>query len=101
MSGTIGAIPVMAQAKISLIAGLYVGAGLGYALGNGTIKLTMNGITESATAQGSIGAMMAMIGYDIISAGVVKFGLEVRYYMLLDKSTLHNFLPMAKVEFGF
>ena len=101
MSGTIGAIPIMAQAKVSLLAGLYVGAGLGYALGTGTVKAVANGLTTSATAQGSVGAMMAMIGYDVISAGVVKFGLEVRYYIMLDTSTLHNILPLAKVEFGF
>ena len=101
LSGTIGAVPVLAQAKMSLVAGLYLGGGIGYALGNGIITEKINEVTAFAKPQANAAAMMLMVGYDIVSTGLVKVGLEVRYYMILDAVALHNILPLAKIEFKF
>jgi len=101
LSGTIGALPVLAQGKANLFAGLYLGLGLGYALGNGIILQKINETTAQTTSQMNAGALMAMMGYDVVSTASVKVGLEVRFYMVLDSIPLQNILPLAKIEFMF
>ncbi len=104
MKADLAAIPVLAQARIAL-GDLYLGAGVGYSIGSGkvTTTATAGSVTTTSTASSSGSALtaMGMVGYNLISAGLVKVGVDAKLYMVLDSSTVFNFVPSIKAEVGF
>lgn len=104
MKGDITAIPVLAQARL-VLGSFYVAAGAGYSIGSGkiTTTATSGSVTSTATSAstGSALTLMGLGGFNFISTSALKIGVEARLYLVLDSSSVFNFVPSVKAEVGF
>jgi hypothetical protein len=116
MRGTLGAFPVMGLVRFPL-GGFFIGGGAGYSFGlgrvfsfiDGTIKtkasqttgLTTTNTETTTGPDGHAWAAMGMAGYNFIDQAPIRLGIAVRYYVILENTSLTNIVPLVHCEVVF